>query len=525
AGILRDFVRRIDRPQFRFRLGIAMSVTAKGERRIERVLDGRRRLSPRLTLRQKALVFGLGFPALVLLAGAQSARQEAGPAAGVAPPGVRAPRHRVPSPLFSSAYVEALRGVIEIEPKDAAELEERLAKNPDDFTARLKLLAYCQRPDRVDLPESRRERTALVLWLVEHRPDSEILGSPYAVVFDDLAPDELQRAFRLWESATETRTSDARVWWNAASFYRQANRGRYLAALERAVALAPDNRNYAQNLGLLYAGAILSVDPQSLYREEAWANGADLARHATGELDKTRNAYVLEPAVRLLQSDYNRSLMMGKENQALGVTAKQYFQRAKALDPDLDEQWIYPAIEPGMAGMLAPGAHPPDAGRVQFEDAAKQIRRLAPDTFTNLPAAIRAALRLRGCTIPQPNSDATPKNVIQGEFFAAGQTGWAVLCSVHESSSLLVFRSGSDPRPEELARREDKIYLRGNGNGIEYARDIRIADRKFIMTHYRAYGGPKPPPIDHQGIDDANGNASVTHYWYQGRWRELTGAD
>jgi len=33
--------------------------------------------------------------------------------------------------------------------------------------------------------------------------------------------------------------------------------------------------------------------------------------------------------------------------------------------------------------------------------------------------------------------------------------------------------------------------------------EISAVDRKFILRHYRAYGGPNPPPIDHNGIDDS----------------------
>src|ERR1035437_5604838 len=40
---------------------------------------------------------------------------------------------------------------------------------------------------------------------------------------------------------------------------------------------------------------------------------------------------------------------------------------------------------------------------------------------------------------------------------------------------------------------------------------IRPVGRKFIMDHYRAYGGPKPPPIDHQGIESAGESADYRH--------------
>jgi len=38
--------------------------------------------------------------------------------------------------------------------------------------------------------------------------------------------------------------------------------------------------------------------------------------------------------------------------------------------------------------------------------------------------------------------------------------------------------------------------------------------------------GTEPPPVDRLGIDDAfPGKASVTCYWYEGKWLRLTGAD
>jgi hypothetical protein len=145
---------------------------------------------------------------------------------------------------------------------------------------------------------------------------------------------------------------------------------------------------------------------------------------------------------------------------------------------------------------------------------------------------IREEIRNRGCLIPQQTfSDGGTsnqlQNVVQGEFFEKGKTSWAVLCSVNESSSILVFRDVADRRPEELAKSEDKNELQGAGNGrVAYSREIQPVDRKFIVEHYRDYGGPEPPPIDHQGIDDAFvGKASVIYYWYRGEWLKLQGAD
>ncbi len=436
-------------------------------------------------------------------------------------------KRRIPPPIFSPAFVKALDGVLDLETRDVEALENRLGQSPDDFAARLKLMAYCMRADRASLEESRILRAELMLWLVENQPDSEILGSSYAVFQQgELKPEQLKRATELWDFATGTRQSDARVMWNAANFYAQTNRKVYISLLENSVALAPDDEYYSRRLGELYAGAILTMNPQSMYRDPGGPDPA-LARRAMDVLDSTSNPLLLEPAVRLLQSEYNRSLMWRKENVAVGDFARYYFLRAKTLDPDMDEVLIFPQVDPKMVGIFTRDAKPPEDISRRSEAAAQQIRRLPPSAFPGLPLTVASVIRDRGCMIPQPSPDGLPKNVVRGEFFAYGQMGWAVLCSTNGFSSILVFRDDSDRDPEELAKAADKNYLDHDSNGkIIYSREIRAVDRNFIMKHYRAYGGPEPPPIDHRGIDDAFlEKASVTYYWHGGKWLKLQGAD
>ena len=159
----------------------------------------------------------------------------------------------------------------------------------------------------------------------------------------------------------------------------------------------------------------------------------------------------------------------------------------------------------------------------RLEATAKTILSVPLEAFPQLPDAISSTLRRRECTIPQPSATGAPRNVIHGDFFVQGETGWAVLCSSGGFSSILVFRDDFDHHPEELARGEDKNY---GASELGYLREITAVDRQFITRHYQAYGSPKPPPIDHQGIDDAFlEKASVTHYWYEGKWLRLQGAD
>ena len=163
----------------------------------------------------------------------------------------------------------------------------------------------------------------------------------------------------------------------------------------------------------------------------------------------------------------------------------------------------------------------------KFREADLQVTRLGPSAFPELPRNIRRELERRGCTIPQVWEDRKPHNVIKGEFIRKGQIDWTVICSLNRVSSILIFRNASEQNPSELAREADIEKLQGvGGDVIGYSRAISSVGRKFILDHYHAYGGPKPPTIDHQGINDAFvGKASVVRYFHAGEWLQLTGAD
>jgi len=151
------------------------------------------------------------------------------------------------------------------------------------------------------------------------------------------------------------------------------------------------------------------------------------------------------------------------------------------------------------------------------QPSSAQIARLSPAAFPELPTNLVQELQRRGCTIPQETWSGKRNNVVNGQFAKPGQTDWAVLCSLKGVSTILVFWNASEKNPDAIAPADD-------GDNAQ-PRGIRAVGRDFIMRHYRAYGGPKPPPIDHQGIDDASEKASIVWYLYKGQWLQLTGAD
>jgi hypothetical protein len=219
---------------------------------------------------------------------------------------------------------------------------------------------------------------------------------------------------------------------------------------------------------------------------------------------------------------------MGAPNTRAAELAERYFRRAKDVNPSLDRSAILPQIDMRAVRRSWEAAEQSQRDwEARADKAVGTIRRLPVDAFPELPATVRGVLRARNCAVPQPSADGPPRNVIKGDFFVKGEAGWAVLCSVDASTTLLVFRGDADMDPITFNTVLDRNYVDlSGGNRVTYSREITAVGRDFIVSHYRAYGGTEPPPIDHQGIDDAfMEKASVTWYYYKGKWLQLTGAD
>lgn len=163
------------------------------------------------------------------------------------------------------------------------------------------------------------------------------------------------------------------------------------------------------------------------------------------------------------------------------------------------------------------------------EEAHSDIRYLSPEDFPDLPKNIADYLRTEGYSIPQSYWPFTPHNVIQGAFASPDQKDWAVLASKDESSSIIVFWNGSTENKAILETRPDSKYKQymGKDIGVYFSRVINTVDKTIIVKCNELYApSNKLPPIDHEGIDDAFiEKASVVHYFYEGEWLTLTGAD
>jgi hypothetical protein len=105
---------------------------------------------------------------------------------------------------------------------------------------------------------------------------------------------------------------------------------------------------------------------------------------------------------------------------------------------------------------------------------------------------------------------------------------WAVLCSVHDTSQILILDARSSVEVDSLNKSGDSGWIQGNGNNTSlFSRMIDVvpmsqlnvvpADTTSEVVVY--YGAFLPKPIDHDGIDEAFlDKASTTFYFARGHW-------
>ena len=157
------------------------------------------------------------------------------------------------------------------------------------------------------------------------------------------------------------------------------------------------------------------------------------------------------------------------------------------------------------------------------------IRRLPPAAFPTLPAAVRRNLAMRHCTVPQPWDVTVPTNVIHGAFTTARANEWVVLCSVRDTSRVLIYRiaaSGSARLVDSLLSAADGGWMQGIGGSRRgYSRLLQTRPLRKIRAWRRdADGQAIPQPIDHDAIEQIfSGKSGEAFYYVAGRlYRQIT---
>ncbi|MHB9138388.1 MAG: M56 family metallopeptidase, partial [Victivallaceae bacterium] len=94
--------------------------------------------------------------------------------------------------------------------KQAAELEQKLAKNPDDVNTITLLISYCHSNSADKLDNEKREK--YILWMIEHYPGSAVLDLSECRL-DSKSAIANQKAKKLWIEQVEKNPSNSNVLW------------------------------------------------------------------------------------------------------------------------------------------------------------------------------------------------------------------------------------------------------------------------------------------------------------------------
>jgi hypothetical protein len=165
------------------------------------------------------------------------------------------------------------------------------------------------------------------------------------------------------------------------------------------------------------------------------------------------------------------------------------------------------------------------------------VRRLPPAALLTLPVVIRRDLEVRRCLVPQLRDGGAIGNVVQGAFTAAKATEWAVLCSVRDTSQILIYRIDAGHRigtgrsarlVDSLLPAADVGWMQGIGGGRwGFSRLLRTMPLRNIRAWRRDVDGHAiPQPIDHDAVEQLFvGKAAEAFYYAAGRWYRRITAD
>ncbi len=265
-------------------------------------------------------------------------------------------------------------------------MEAALRKDPRDNRTRLQLMAYARRADQEQKAGSLEKRIEHAFWLAENAPESEVLGSHYAQFLrGQLSDAELRRFVEAFRGAKGDRRAIAG---NASNFFASIDEAEHWKYLAERVWVSPGDAMAIRRLADLCAVAI-------------WEGGEKRTR-ATKVLAESSNPW-------LLGNTAHQMYLRGVDG------ADGYFLRAKMIEPSIRQEEVFPAPKAVAPVRLVRNG---------------EVKRVAAREFRELPEGLAEVLTRRGCMIPQPGREKQLRNMIRGEFFAKGEKGWAVLCSI-----------------------------------------------------------------------------------------------
>jgi hypothetical protein len=159
------------------------------------------------------------------------------------------------------------------------------------------------------------------------------------------------------------------------------------------------------------------------------------------------------------------------------------------------------------------------APALTWEQAARNVSRLPPAVFADVPANVRRSLQQDNCLIPQTPFVRRRHNIVAGEFATRGQRDWAALCSVNLRSRLVVYWGGP-AKCGQLGGWRDDIHLLEDYVFAYSVHRITVPRMRMAAREFDA-----KLRLTHDGINFGSEKGTVAHYCHQGKWVEFITSD
>lgn len=233
--------------------------------------------------------------------------------------------------------------------EQAAALEQELATNPEDETVREKLLTYygfnqmCAEGTRRGLPspnectdraaELSDRRVPLILWLIDHHPESKLFASPAAAITPRMdGPNVYQDAKNRWLTQVNLHPDDARVLGNASGALGADNLQERIDLLKRAKKLDP--APWTEPLARVYSQILLWSNATGPTRTNL--TDPAVAAQIRDELRSSNDIALVGSVAQHVVEDSAREALNHLSSwdfDALRILARELVTHAQALEP------------------------------------------------------------------------------------------------------------------------------------------------------------------------------------------------
>jgi len=177
--------------------------------------------------------------------------------------------------------------------EQAAAMEQELAANPEDETTRGKLLRYYM------LHRMEDRRIPLVLWLIDHHPESDLLEMGGILPFD--GPNVYQEARNHWRTQVSLHPNDARVLLNAARSGAGDSLEETIGLLKRVRKLDPARGT--EPLARIYSSILVGVNDNGAGTHYAGFRNPGLAAQIRNELQSSSDIALVGSVARHVVED------------------------------------------------------------------------------------------------------------------------------------------------------------------------------------------------------------------------------